>query len=261
MIISYERGDQPLKRWAKDVEFLDTKIEFSKGLNLIVGPNGSGKSTLLDSIKQTMLVAEEGYHHIEGLSDIGKFVDSFSGTTSLKFTDRVVHTGSPITCVKNRITESKLSWTGTAQDMLRRSEDFQSSEGQKQKLDWFDLLNSIEKRASGTECVEAFLKKSVNSHYRDISNKWLEWYLEGISEIHIPDKGCVLFDESTSMLDAENKAIIWGNIKHMASKGWQVIIASHDFIPWISNMECNIIETCNNYYAKVDKLIKNINDF
>lgn len=246
MIYDYFRGENPLIKYSAEIPFLNNKIEFVPGINLIVGPNGSGKSTLIKSLAKLLFCYEHGYSVFVGLSDFGKF---FSFTEDIDFSDRMTHNNEPA-LYNNRYDDHEINSfeaKASLQSFLAQS---RSSFGELQGYEFNAMIENFEKLKSFKEMAKIF-KRKCNDTYKQRCDSYMKWLEIGYK------KDCkkltFLLDEPTSNLDISNRIQYWEVIDKLKNHGYQIIIAAHDITPFLKKMDYNLIETEDGY---VDKWIK-----
>lgn len=254
MIYSYKRGANPQLKYAKSVKFLNKKVLFKPGINLIVGPNGSGKSSLLDAMKTLFLSKQQGFTKLTGLQGLGslKCDDKYGGNRSFSFSDSVTHDGGPVVC--------DVVYEKSFFDDDNFQESFASINAQKslsagQVVGWH-LGRTIDRIKSSVDVESQVLsfKSECSDHWGKIADMWLEWFCSGIVKPLNDPSMCVLLDEPTKSFDLSSRSVFWNVIKDKFDSR-QAIIATHDIEPFLFLEKFNIVETEDGYEDKIREFI------
>lgn len=261
MIKSFKKGTNSVFDYIDNLSFFDNEITFTDGLNIIIGSNGTGKSTLINILAHLFFAYENGYTSFIGLEDFPTlFKDYFN---SEMVNDKVVHSGHPILFDNQYIPKFNKRPEAykpmQVAELLNDSfEKASKSSGEKQQYDWGTIfvnrhkLNSFE-----NDCIEFYHK--ANDVYKECFKKYFDWFTDGTDTTTCSDAVTILLDEPTAFLDIKNKFEYWENIMKVVDGGYQVIISTHDLIPFIDKSMLdvidNIIETEKGYYQEVLSLI------
>lgn len=235
MIYSYKRGKMPLVSYTKDVPFLNKKILFKKGLNIIVGPNGSGKTALLQSIAHLFLSQQVGYTSFERYSILGSGI-------SEPYSDKIEHDGLPV------ISSMKKEYESLSTESTEQIKAFlvkcRNSSGQYQRYLLHDIFENS-KVISVDKEVEKYKKSKIVC-------RWYEWFKKG----RVSNEGPItlLMDEPTKGFDYFSVLEFWKSIPTINLK-YQLIISTHDLFVFVNKIEnANYIETEKGYIERVVEL-------
>lgn len=248
MIKSYLRGDNPSVSHSKGVSFLDKKIEFNTGLNIVVGPNGSGKTALLESIRTYFLINELGGISLNPNEDLSEYLrENRTGRIGdTKYpTDRIQHDGSITLYDPSSATVMEM---GTKRDLaLVLAGSKSSGECRLGRL----LIGLSEFK--GTESPVNDLSVLDNKRYNSIYEGWVKEYKERYNaDLIKTDKPrpTLVFDEPTNSMDYANTKIFWSRVLEWV-KDFQIIIATHDMYLLsslvVEHANINWIETVSGY--------------
>ena len=241
MIYNYLRGDNPIEKHATELEFLNDKIEFEEGLNLIIGPNGTGKTTLVTSIAKLFFAFQQGYPKFNGVTD---FSNIFRSTTEVEFSDLVTHNRHPV-LFNNKFPESHFDDDNYEESLASFFVKNNHSAGELQTYELNMLASNFEKIQSYRKLANEF-KKKKNSYYVDCCDNYMEWLEKG--RVADSKKITILLDEPTSNLDIATKTRYWMTLSKLAQQKYQVIVATHDITPFLMCEKYHVIETYKDYF-------------
>lgn len=251
MIHSYKRGIKPLESYAKDIKFLNRKIKFKLGLNVIIGANGTGKTTLINTLAKLFFAYQQGYSKFNGLGDFSDLFKTFD--KELSFSDLIEHNGSPL--LFNRRFDTGYFDDNNFQDSFDSiMSQNRTSSGELQLSEYSKVVSNFKQLKSFNKLIEDFSKR-VNDYYTDRIIIWKKWLDVGkVSDEKIIT---ILLDEPTSNMDILRKFEFWNVIKTQPKDHIQLIITTHDVTPFlISDIKMNIIETEKDYTNKIKESLK-----
>lgn len=248
----------------------DRKFEFSEDkINIIFGTNGCGKSSICKILAAYCSIKNGGWSRVVDNHDMVVVFEK------IKFPD-AFHRLSPGEC------KADVEWDGTPTFFLHMEagqpaffvdDASQSDDGISSYMD--QIAVCVGKPSQGTLRLSKLLKlkKSLNEIpklkissklYDEKNDKWScnkEWQklpsacYDYIKSLPRNGKPTVILDEPDRSLSIEAQILLWTTFIPYIATRFQVIVATHCFVPLISKLDFNFIEMEKDYLSKSRKMI------